>query len=303
MEVRHAFNQAMGNQLGSVMPPDPFHDFHLRLPSGFWHAIQDHAASNGVSAGQIVRKAIAEFLDLDHHTLWQLSTSSAVVEGVFKGSLKVADLNEHGDFGIGTFDHLDGEGVMLNGEIWQARADGQLVRAPDDAMTPFWIATHFKEDQAFNLPHVSSFEDLGHQLDPLRPSANVFMAIKIEGCFRRICVRSVGRVEEGTSLLTAASQQKEFVHEQLHGTLVGFWSPEYARSFNIPGYHFHFLSNDRCHGGHLLDLEAENLVAGLHLESDLKLALPQTRDFLEADLSGDPSAALASAETGRNVKG
>jgi acetolactate decarboxylase len=94
----------------------------------------------------VVRKALADYLDLDHHTLWQLSTSTAVVEGVFGGALQVKDLIDHGDFGLGTFEQLDGEGILLDGVCWQARADGSLIKAPPDEAIPFWVATHFQAD-------------------------------------------------------------------------------------------------------------------------------------------------------------
>jgi acetolactate decarboxylase len=163
------------------------------------------------------------------------------------------------EVGIGTFDGLDGEGILLDGECWQARADGSLSRAPAEETVPFWIATHFQAEKQSKLPRINNLEELGRNLDPLRPSANLFMAIKIKGCFEHIRVRSVSRVEQGSNLLEAASQQSEFEHQQLNGTLVGFWSPSYASSLNIPGYHFHLLSDDRCHGGHLLDLRANEL--------------------------------------------
>ena len=47
--------------------------------------------------------------------------------------MKVADIRRHGDFGLGTFDSLDGEGIMLDGRCWQARGDGSVIEAPDDA--------------------------------------------------------------------------------------------------------------------------------------------------------------------------
>lgn len=277
----------------------PSHDLHLSLPPGHWQALQKHCGQTGESYSQVIRKALADHLDLEHHTLWQLSTSTAVVEGVFNGTLKVANLLEHGDFGIGTFDGLDGEGILLDGECWQARADGSLSRAPAEETVPFWIATHFQAEKQSKIPRINNLEDLGRSLDPLRPSANLFVAIKIKGCFEHIRVRSVSRVEQGANLLEAASQQSEFEHQQLNGTLVGFWSPSYASSLNIPGYHFHLLSDDRCHGGHLLDLRANELTVEIDLQSNLRLALPETKAFLEADLSGDPTEALERAETGR----
>ena len=279
------------------MPSSSNHDLHLRLPSGHWQALQKHCAQTGESASAVIRKALGDFLDLEHHTIWQLSTSTAVVEGVFGEALKVSDLPQHGDFGIGTFEHLDGEGILLDGLCWQARADGSLIQAPLDEGIPFWIASRFQSEKQFTLEDVQSLEQLGELLDPFRPSANLFVAIRITGTFNQVLVRSVSPVEEGATLLDAAKAQTTFRHQAIQGTLVGFWSPTHASSLNIPGYHLHFLSDDRQHGGHLLDLEADSLQVDFDLESNLRLALPETREFLMADLSGDPRSALEQAET------
>ena len=273
------------------------HDLHLRLPEGHWQALQSHVARTGESASAVIRKALADYLDLEHHTLWQLSTSTAVVEGVFGGVLQVKDLADHGDFGIGTFEQLDGEGILLDGECWQARADGRLSRAPADEGIPFWIATHFQSERQVSLAEVISLEDLGQRLDPYRPSANLFVAIRITGLFQEVLVRSVSCVEQGGTLLEAARAQATFSHRNLRGCLLGFWSPTHASSLNIPGYHLHFISDDHCHGGHLLDLKASDLTVDIDLQSNLRLALPETREFLMADLSADPRAALNEAET------
>jgi acetolactate decarboxylase len=272
----------------------------LHLPEGHLQALRAHCRQTGESASHVLRAALSDYLDLDHHTLWQVSTSTAVVEGVSQGCIRVGELATHGDFGLGTFDHLDGEGVLLDGECWQARADGSLSRAPDDELTPFFVVTHFHSDEQHHFEQVTSWLDLCSRLDQLRPSDNLFMAIRVRGLLDRIEVRTVSAVETGTELEAAAAVQTVFDHRNLSGTLVGFWSPSYVSSLNIPGYHFHFLSDDRQCGGHVLEngaVEAARLTVDLHLESDLRVALPQTRDFLEADLSHDPSEALARAES------
>jgi acetolactate decarboxylase len=271
----------------------------LRLPEGHRQALEEHCRRTGQSPSHVLQAALADYLDLEHHTIWQVSTSTAVVEGVSKGCLRVGELSEHGDFGLGTFDHLDGEGILLDGICWQARADGSLSRAPDQELTPFFVVTHFHSDQQHQLNNLRSWSDLCERLDRLRPSDNVFMAIRVRGLLERIEVRSVSAVETGTNLVAAAAEQTVFDHRNLSGTLVGFWSPSYASSLNVPGYHFHFLSDDHRCGGHVLEngaLEARAVTVDLHLESDLRLMLPQTRAFLEADLSHDPTAALAKAE-------
>ena len=78
---------------------------------------------------------------------------------------------------------------------------------------------------------------------------------------------------------------------------MGFWTPSYARTINVPGYHLHLLSADHQHGGHILDLEAKELTVQLHMDNHVHLALPETPAFLEADLKGDPAEALARAES------
>jgi acetolactate decarboxylase len=66
---------------------------------------------------------------------------------------------------------------------------------------------------------------------------------------------------------------------------------------SVPGYHLHFISADRTVGGHVLGLRARELSVRLQTESDLHLALPETAEFLTADLSGDHREELRRAET------
>ena len=78
---------------------------------------------------------------------------------------------------------------------------------------------------------------------------------------------------------------------------MGFWSPAHTTSLNIPGYHFHFLADNHSSGGHVLDLKADSLEIELDLQSKLRLVLPETQQFLEADLSNAISEQLHKAET------
>jgi len=97
-------------------------------------------------------------------------------------------------------------------------------------------------------------------------------------------------------LVKAAAVQPEFEFHDISGTLVGFWTPEYAKTLNVPGYHLHFISDDRKHGGHLLQCRGANLLLQIQREGDFRVALPETEDFLKADLHRDPTADLATAE-------
>jgi acetolactate decarboxylase len=97
-------------------------------------------------------------------------------------------------------------------------------------------------------------------------------------------------------LVQAAAVQPEFEFHDVAGTLAGFWTPEYAKTLNVPGYHLHFLSTDRKNGGHLLQCRGSNLRLQIQRGGEYRLALPETEDFLKADLRRDPAADLARAE-------
>ena len=60
--------------------------------------------------------------------MYQISTSTALVEGVDDGAVSSGFLLAQGDFGLGTFENLDGEMVILDGIIYQVRGDGSVTR-------------------------------------------------------------------------------------------------------------------------------------------------------------------------------
>ena len=107
-------------------------DMHLSRPDALWNALQAHCQRTGESLNHTVATALAEMLDVEHHTIYQVSTSGALVQGVFGGCVRVADILRHGDFGLGTFDSLDGEGLLIDGRCWQARSDGSVREAPPE---------------------------------------------------------------------------------------------------------------------------------------------------------------------------
>jgi acetolactate decarboxylase len=100
----------------------------------------------------------------------------------------------------------------------------------------------------------------------------------------------------GAGLVDAAANQAEFELHEIVGTIVGFWTPEYAKTVNIAGWHLHFLSEDRSGGGHLLDVVAKTLRAQIQHLDDFRMAIPESPEFLKADLTQDPSKALDKAE-------
>jgi acetolactate decarboxylase len=269
---------------------------NCRLPESLWRALNARARRDGEPLSHLVARALAEFLDLNHATIFQVSTSSALVEGIYQGAVRVGKLREHGNLGLGTFDHLDGEMVVVDGEFYQVRADGAVSRAADDLLTPFAVVTDFTPDHKAELAGCASLAELTAAFDRLRDSPNFFFALRADGRFDRVHTRAMCRSEEGVPLAAAAAHQPEFEFGPVEGTLVGFWSPQYTKTLNVPGYHLHFLDRQRTRGGHLLACAGGALELKCQRVAGLTVALPETEDFLKADFSRDPGEALAYAE-------
>ena len=274
------------------------HHLSCRISDSLWAALREEARRTGQSVSHVVQKALASELGLDHHSIFQISTSGAVAGGVFQGCTTISDVKRHGDFGIGTFEDLDGEMVLLDGHCYRATREGVVEEVEDGRQTPFAVVTRFRADRTVDIKGVDDIDTLYRKLDALRPSQNIFVGLRLEGVFKRIDLRAALKANPGEDLVAATSHQSEFGFDDIEGTLIGFWTPTYARTLNVAGYHLHFLSADRTRGGHLLGVQADKLTASLHLETDLHLALPENRAFLEADLQGDPTAALDVAEKG-----
>ena len=199
-------------------------------------------------------------LPKDKDVLFQTSTLSALSEGDYDGDLTYKDLRQHGDFGLGTFDNLDGEMVALAGEFYQIKADGKAYPVEDAMETPFAVVTFFELDKTVSLDKALDYEQLKHYLDSVLPDGNIFCAIKVEGVFKYIKARSVPTQSKPyPSLAEALEEQQIFEFHDVTGTLVGFWCPAYAEGINAPGYHLHFVTSDRQNGGHLLDCETESV--------------------------------------------
>jgi acetolactate decarboxylase len=266
------------------------------IPPSLGAALAEETARTGRSTSAVVTAALAQYLERPIHTVFQVSTSGALVAGVYDREVSVQALLEHGNFGLGTFADLDGEMVVVDGHVYQILGSGHVTEAARDAGAPFAVVTWFKPDAEVSISSVRSFRDLQARCDACRRSGNIFYALRLDGHFKRVRTRAVNPPQPGTRLVDAAKAQSEFTFTDVDGSLVGLWSPGFASAFSVAGYHFHFLSADRQHGGHLLELEAETLQLKIEALSCFHLALPESETFLRADLSKNTAEELAYAE-------
>ncbi|SIT73274.1 acetolactate decarboxylase [Ectothiorhodosinus mongolicus] len=221
---------------------------------------------------------------------------NALVEGLYREDTLVRDILEQGDFGIGTFNDLDGEMVVVDGRVYQLRADGLSHDVPDEARTPFACVTFFRPYSFEDLDQPLDYAQLIDILDRMVPSKNMLYAIRLEGHFDYVRTRSVPRQDAYKPLVEVTREQPEFEFENVRGTMVGFWTPDFLSSVAVPGYHLHFLTEDCQRGGHLLTCKPHGIRVSLQHMPNIQLGLPMTLDYLTQGFDRDIQADLNEAE-------
>ncbi len=216
----------------------------------------------------------------DRETLYQVSTLNALAQGAFGGVQTVGELKKHGDFGIGTFDGLDGEMIVIDGKVFQARSNGTVIPAADSEKTPFSTVTWFEQDYVIKTESPMNYTGFTNYLTTKLPSKNTMYAVRIHGTFPAMKVRSIPEQQQPyPSLVAAAANQSVFTYENVKGTVVGLYLPGFMSGPNMAGYHLHFISDNRQKGGHILDFDAG---AGTIIELDatpqLFVVIPPSQD-------------------------
>jgi acetolactate decarboxylase len=224
--------------------------------------------------------------------LFQYSTIDALMAGVYDGQLTNRELKKQGNLGLGTFNALDGEMVVLNGRVYQVTVDGKVIQAPNNGKIPFATVTFFTPKIFLPIKKAMNLTELTELIDKALPTKNIMYALKIEGYFLRVKARSVPRqTRPYPPLVQAVEKQAVFTFTDVEGTMVGFRCPSFLQGVSVPGYHFHFLTKDRKAGGHVLDCTVENLTVQVDPTYRLSLVLPEEPDFfhlnMEKEKSGD----------------
>jgi acetolactate decarboxylase len=224
--------------------------------------------------------------------IFQVSTMSALVAGIFDGDTPYAELMRHGNFGVGTFNALDGEMAALDGTFYHLHADGSVSDVDPSDLTPFAAVTFFRADAELDIEAPCNRAELLALIDSTVPSKNLFYAIRIDGLFSAVTTRTAARqTKPYPRLVETTKSQVEHTFSDVRGTVVGFRAPQYAQGMTVAGYHLHFIDDSRTVGGHVLDLELVSGRVTLDRDGDLHVEMPTSADFLDTDFSGGDIAA------------
>jgi acetolactate decarboxylase len=219
--------------------------------------------------------------------VYQTSTMGALLRGVYDGNVTIRELLHHGDFGLGTFNRLDGEMLVLDGVCYQLRSDGGATIADPEQRTPFAAVTWFHADHTFEVSAPCDRAAVTALIDGALESTNLMVAVRVVGEFSIIRTRTVTEQHQPYRPFTEATQdQQDVTFEDVAGTLAGFRMPEFEQGISVGGYHSHFIDRDHHHGGHALDYRLVRGTVEISVRSELHLSLQRTSEFLSADLIG-----------------
>ncbi|MEE0939296.1 acetolactate decarboxylase [Methanobrevibacter sp.] len=233
-------------------------------------------------------------------SMYQVSLMQAFMHGEYDGVITVGDLKKHGDIGLGTFEGVNGEMIILDGVVYQAAADGSINVMNDNEKIPFATITKFDEDGKIDNINASNFNDLTSQLNKEieKYGTNNMYVIKIKGDFSNITVRSVEKQEKPYKEFTdvAAVDQKVFNHTDQTGTLVAVYFPEYMNELNMHGWHLHFMSDDKTKGGHVLGFNGFKGSGQIDEIHEFNMILPTDDSFKTMNFTENMTSKISSVE-------
>jgi len=218
--------------------------------------------------------------------LFQTGTIGSLLQGIHDGELDIQTLAKHGDFGIGTFNAVDGELIALDEKFYRVDAEGNASLADLTRHTPFALVTFFEPSQTFELYDIPSYEELTKAMDAHIGSKNYIYAVRIDGEFADMKARSLQNQPKPYRPLAEVLDDIQTIFDYSHskGTAVGFRFPTYMESLNVEGYHMHFLTEDRSRGGHLFETCIKKVTVQICMIRNFALHLPYTEFFATTPL-------------------
>lgn len=222
--------------------------------------------------------------------IFHYSVLKALDNGVLEGNMTIGRLKKNGDFGLGTYNHMDGEMVVLDGIVYRISQDGKIEKPGDDTFIPYSIVTFYDQDGKFTMDGEITYPSLKTYVEEKLPSKNYFYAFRITGEFDYIKCGGANAQNKpyDLSLTEMLADRPVYEARNIRGTLVGFWCPQYIGDINTMGFHLHFISDDKTIGGHLMEFNARSLNLGYDIKLNYKILLPGSDLFKDAVFRDEP---------------
>lgn len=219
--------------------------------------------------------------------LWQNAPAISLQNGCFDGSTTVGEAKTHGNLGVGAFDHLDGEMVMVDGVVYRMLSDSSAEVAADTETLPFCMVIPFEPEVTRDLPDSTTTGDIGNLVAEIAGTRNLFVAFRLHGTFGRLHTRSLPRQATPYPRLEEVEEtQPEYHYADVSGLMVGFSAPTYAGRIAPGGFHLHVVDDARTIGGHVIDFQGgRDLRIEIQRITRHEVDYPATADFTTRDLT------------------
>ena len=237
-------------------------------------------------------------------SIYQISTLQALMQGYTKKATTVKALLSHGDTGLGTYENVDGEMIIIDGRCYQAHRDGQVAEADPETGVPF-AACRFLERQlrysVANVPNIGALKDILNNKIDEQFGLNSMHVVRIDGLFSKVYARSEeGRVSQHVELKEILrDKQQDFLFENIRGSLICLYFPDYMNGINAAGWHLHFISEDRQLGGHVFDIVLDEGTVYADKVNQVELQIPDSPAFDTYSLAASSFDDIKKVETGK----
>ena len=198
----------------------------------------------------------------------QIGTFDYLVQPDYDGLAPVRDGVRGATIGLGTFDRLDGELVLIGGTTYRVGIDG-IPRVVSTSRTTPWVeAVRFTPQASMRVPAGTECSALAPLIDDLAGTTGGMVAARLIGTFDVLTARSVpAQSQPYLPLAEVVATQTVFPLTDVGATLVGFRTGPDLMGVGAPGLHLHGLTKARDAGGHIL---------GCTVGTDVRLSIQRT---------------------------
>ena len=231
----------------------------------------------------VMLSSCAAFAFTEGDGLFQTALLQSLMQGEYDGVVTVGELKRYGDTGIGTFQDVNGEMIMLGGTVYRALWDGSVEVVSDDETVPFANVAFFDADITREGVSAASISELKDTMTAIvrEHGRNQFYMARVRGLMPMIHFRSELAQKKPYKPLNEAlkTDQREFTCRDIRGTIVALYCPDYMSGLNTAGWHLHFISEDGTKGGHVLEVETSDCVVEMDIMSDFRMIVPNRESF------------------------
>ena len=189
----------------------------------------------------------------------QIGTYDSLISPNYTGLAPVKTFIHGQTIGIGTFDHLDGELVMVGGIAYRVGTDGTPRPVTNQATTPFFETIDFAPDRNGPVAPGTTCADLLGAVNTLAQADSGIIAVRVRGTFSDLVTRSVpAQTTPYPPLADVVAKQTVFQLGSRRAVLVGFRTGADFAGIGAPGLHLHGITADKKAGGHVLSCVAGN---------------------------------------------